>query len=97
MRKVIPAVLLALFFIVGIPLVLGLFAGQEESKPEEDVFSGKVDTPETVSVWISGEGKAEEIDFEEYVAWCHRQRDAVDIRRRGSESSVSSGQNLRHG
>ncbi|MFR8236001.1 MAG: stage II sporulation protein D [Anaerovoracaceae bacterium] len=68
MRKVIPAVLLALFFIVGIPLVLGLFAGQEESKPEEDVFSGKVDTPETVSVWISGEGKAEEIDFEEYVA-----------------------------
>ena len=49
MRKVIPAVLLALFFIVGIPLVLGLFAGQEESKPEEDVFSGKVDTPETVT------------------------------------------------
>ena len=67
MRKIIPAVLLAFFFMVGIPLIFGLFFGGKEEEQEQETFPDSVQTPETVRVWISEKGSAEEIDFEEYV------------------------------
>jgi len=69
MRKIIQATLVAAFFLVGIPLALGMFLGGEEGEPEpKEDFTDKIKTPDTVKVWISGEERVEELDFEEYVA-----------------------------
>lgn len=68
MKKVIPAVLLALVFFIGVPLVLGLFFGEDESESEEKEFlKNRQETPDTVKVWLSKEERVEELDFEEYV------------------------------
>lgn len=71
MRKAIPALFLALFFLVGIPLAVGSLLGGGESgsevKEENEELEGKLDVPKTVRVWISEDEKVREMDFEGYV------------------------------
>lgn len=67
MKKIIPAVLIGIIFFVGIPLAVGIFMGEEEEQDDEEIFQPKIDTPQTVRVWMSEEGKVKELDFEEYV------------------------------
>lgn len=67
MKRTIAASFLTLFFLLGVPIVLGLFLGGEEGENEEEILFDKTETPKTVKVWLSAESKAKEIDFEEYV------------------------------
>ena len=67
MKKIIPALFIAIFFLVGIPLILGIFLGGDGERSEEEIFTDRIDTPKTVKVWISEDEKVQELDFEEYI------------------------------
>ena len=63
MKRVIQAILLALFFFVGIPLILGTFlsgADEKEVKNKGENLN-KVGVPKTINVWIAEEEKVEKI------------------------------------
>ena len=67
MKKIIPALFIAIFFLVGIPLILGIFFGGDGERSEEEIFTDRINTPKTVKVWISEDEKVQELDFEEYI------------------------------
>lgn len=69
MKRVIQAILLALFFFVGIPLILGTFLSGTDEKEVKNKGENlnKVGVPKTINVWIAEEEKVEKMDFEDYV------------------------------
>ncbi len=72
-RKLIAVILLLAVFLVGVPLAAGLIlgegkAGDEADGGEGEDFAGKLKTPQTITVWLTDEERAQELDFEEYVA-----------------------------
>ena len=38
MKKIIPALFIAIFFLVGIPLILGIFLGGDGERSEEEIL-----------------------------------------------------------
>ena len=72
MKLVVQALTAGLFFLLLIPLAIGLLLGDGGLNGADDLkeiyFEGKVKLPDTIEVWIEEENKTEEVDFEEYVA-----------------------------
>lgn len=72
-RKLIAVILLLAVFVVGVPLAAGLLlgagaGGDEADGGDDEDFAGKLKTPQTITVWLTDEERAQELDFEEYVA-----------------------------
>lgn len=67
-KKLIAAGMPVLFFLIGIPLLLGLIFGGGGGEGKDKADLNKVETPRTIKVWITSEKKVREIDFEEYIA-----------------------------
>lgn len=67
MKAVIQTVIIILIILVVFPLVLVLFFGSNNDTPGAEETKNKLDVPETIQVWKEEEGKAVEVDFEEYV------------------------------
>ncbi|MBQ9960940.1 MAG: stage II sporulation protein D [Firmicutes bacterium] len=65
MKKMIGLIMIIIFYLVGIPLFIGLlFGGGLEILPGP---AKGIDVPDTVDVWLSDEKKVVEVDFEDYV------------------------------
>ena len=67
MRGAIQVLIILLLLFVGVPLVVGLMLSDEGSNYTIDYFAQKLENPRSVKVWNEEKGKAEKIDFEEYV------------------------------
>lgn len=66
MKRIFGIILVITFFIVGIPLFVGLVFG--DGKMEfEGLYKDKIKTPDKVSVWLTEEKKVVNVDFEDYV------------------------------
>lgn len=70
MKPFVQIFILILALLIMVPLILGLVSGRSEKSPDmaEGDIENKIETPATVTVWVEKEGKAREMDFEEYVA-----------------------------
>ena len=76
MKLLIQALVAGLFFLLLIPLIVGLLLGDggltgtgEAGENLKNIdFEGKVELPDTIRVWMEEEGEVIEVDFEEYVS-----------------------------
>lgn len=68
MKALAQTLILMLIILIVVPLALGLLLGGKEGTSEAEEMKNKIDTPDTIKVWMEEEGQAKEIDFEEYVA-----------------------------
>ena len=69
MKSLVQTVILILIILIGVPLALGLlFGGDKGETLKAEEMKNKMDTPNTIKVWMEDAGEVREVDFEEYVA-----------------------------
>lgn len=69
MKSLVQTVILILIILIGVPLSLGLlFGGDKGETLKAEEMKNKMDTPNTIKVWMEDAGEVREVDFEEYVA-----------------------------
>lgn len=69
MKTFVQTLIVILILLIAVPLMIGLILGSEEngSNASDEELKNKIETPETVRVWIEEEEKTEEVSFEDYV------------------------------
>ena len=65
MKRFVAFAMLIVFFVVGVPLIIGTTLGNGVELKLKEL--GKTKVPDTIDVWLTEEKKTVSVDFEEYV------------------------------
>lgn len=69
MKTIIQTIIFIMVILIAVPLALGiLFGSSKNTASEGEEIKNKIETPDTIKVWMSESGNIEEIDFEDYIA-----------------------------
>ena len=64
MKSLVQTVILILIILIGVPLALGLlFGGDKGETLKAEEMKNKMDTPNTIKVWMEDAGEVREGDF----------------------------------
>lgn len=69
MKTIIQTIIFIMVILVAVPLALGiLFGSAGKTAAEGEEMKNKIDTPDTIKVWMTESGTVKEVDFEDYIA-----------------------------